>query len=63
MPKLTSNEVPINPYQVIWDMMQVLDRKETIISHDSGNPRAQLLPFWEAGNPACDIRIAVRSVV
>jgi len=47
MPKLTSNEVPINPYRVIWDLMQVLDRKETIISHDSGNPRDQLLPFWE----------------
>jgi thiamine pyrophosphate-dependent acetolactate synthase large subunit-like protein len=47
MPKLTSDEVPINPYRVIWDLMQVLDRKKTIISHDSGNPRDQLLPFWE----------------
>ena len=47
MPKLTSNEVPINPYRVIWDMMKVLDRKETIITHDSGNPRNQLVPFWE----------------
>jgi acetolactate synthase-1/2/3 large subunit len=48
MPKLTSNEVPINPYRVIWDMMKVLDKKETIITHDSGNPRGQLLPFWES---------------
>ncbi len=47
MPKLTSNEVPINPYRVIWDMMKVLDRKETIITHDAGHPRDQLLPFWE----------------
>ena len=47
MPKLTSNEVPINPYRVIWDMMKVLDRKQTIITHDSGSPRNQLLPFWE----------------
>jgi len=47
MPKLTSNDVPINPYRVVWDMMKVLDRKETIITHDSGNPRSQLIPFWE----------------
>jgi len=47
MPKLTSNEVPINPYRVIWDIMQVLDRKETIITHDSGNPRDQMVPFYE----------------
>ncbi|NIS60222.1 MAG: hypothetical protein GTO13_05840 [Proteobacteria bacterium] len=48
MPKLTSNEVPINPYRVIWDLMQVLDRRETIMSHDSGNPRDQILPFYES---------------
>ena len=51
MPKLTSNEVPINPYRVIGDMMKVLDRKETIITHDSGNPRDALLPFWECLTP------------
>ncbi len=48
MPKLTSDEVPINPYRVIRDMMQTLDRKETIITHDSGSPRDSLVPFWEA---------------
>ncbi len=48
MPKLTSNEVPINPYRVIWDLMQALDRKETIITHDAGNPRDQMLPFYES---------------
>jgi thiamine pyrophosphate-dependent acetolactate synthase large subunit-like protein len=47
LPKLTSDEVPINPYRVVWDMMKVLDRKQTIITHDSGSPRNQLLPFWE----------------
>jgi acetolactate synthase-1/2/3 large subunit len=48
MPKLTSNEVPINPYRIIWDLMQVLDRKETIITHDAGSPRDQMLPFYES---------------
>lgn len=51
MPKLTSDEVPINPYRVIWDIMQTLDRKETIITHDSGTPRDQILPFYESINP------------
>ena len=48
MPKLTSDEVPINPYRVIWDLMQVLDRKQTIITHDAGGPRDQVLPFYES---------------
>jgi thiamine pyrophosphate-dependent acetolactate synthase large subunit-like protein len=51
MPKLTSDQVPINPYRVIWDLMQVLDRKETIISHDSGCPRDQIVPFYECLTP------------
>jgi len=48
MPKLTSDEVPINPYRVIWDLMKVLDRKETIMTHDAGNPRDQMVPFYES---------------
>lgn len=51
LPKLTSDEVPINPYRVIYDLMQTLDRKKTIISHDSGNPRDELVPFWETPVP------------
>ncbi len=51
MPKLTSNESPLNPYRVIWDLMQTLDRKNTIITHDSGWPRDALAPFWETPVP------------
>ena len=51
MPKLTSDEVPINPYRVIWDIMQVLDEKETIITHDSGSPRDHLTPFYKSNTP------------
>jgi acetolactate synthase-1/2/3 large subunit len=47
LPKLTSNEIPINPYRVVWDMMKTLDSREIIMTHDSGSPRNQLLPFWE----------------
>ena len=51
MPKLTSDEVPINPYRVIWDLMYAVDRTQTIVTHDSGNPRDQMAPFYEAVIP------------
>ena len=51
MPKLTSDETPINPYRVVWDLMQAVDRTQTIVTHDSGNPRDQVLPFYEAITP------------
>jgi acetolactate synthase-1/2/3 large subunit len=51
MGQLTSDEVPINPYRVIWDMMGAVDRDNTIVTHDSGSPREQFLPFWEATTP------------
>ena len=48
MPLLTSDEVPINPYRIIWDMMHTVDRTQTIVTHDSGHPRDQTIPFYEA---------------
>ena len=51
MPKLTSDEIPINPYRVVWDLMQAVDQTQTIVTHDSGNPRDQVLPFYEAITP------------
>lgn len=45
--QLESNEVPINQYRVIQEMMRTLDRDNVIITHDSGSPREQLLPTWE----------------
>lgn len=47
-PRRTSNDSPINPYRVMWDLMHTVDRKNTMITHDSGNPRDQLLTTWEA---------------
>ena len=46
-PHLDSDEVPINQYRVIRDLMRTVDRDNVIITHDSGSPREQLLPFWE----------------
>jgi acetolactate synthase-1/2/3 large subunit len=42
-----SDEVPINQYRVIGDLMKTVDRDNVIITHDSGSPREQLLPFWQ----------------
>ena len=51
MPKLTSDEVPMTPYRVIWDLMHTVDVKNTIITHDAGSPRDQLSPFWQCESP------------
>jgi thiamine pyrophosphate-dependent acetolactate synthase large subunit-like protein len=51
MPKLTSNETPLTPYRVIWDLLHTVDTKNTIITHDAGSPRDQLSPFWVATEP------------
>jgi acetolactate synthase-1/2/3 large subunit len=51
LPKLTSDEVPLNPYRVMWDFMQTVDAKEAIVTHDSGSPRDQLMPFYRATTP------------
>ena len=48
---LDSDEMPINQYRVIRDLMRTVDRDNVIITHDSGSPREQLLPFWETTAP------------
>ena len=51
MPKLSSDAKPINPYRVIWEFMQRVDPDEAIVTHDSGSPRDQIMPFYQAGGP------------
>jgi acetolactate synthase-1/2/3 large subunit len=51
LPQLTSNETPINPYRIIWDLMHAVDRRNTILTHDAGSPRDQIVPFWECQAP------------
>ena len=51
MPQLTSSETPINQYRIIWDLLHTVDRANTIITHDAGSPRDQLVPFWECVAP------------
>lgn len=50
-PKLESEDVPINPYRVVAELDRIVDKEETIITHDAGNPRDFLAPFYEATEP------------
>jgi acetolactate synthase-1/2/3 large subunit len=50
-PKLTSDQNPLTPYRVLWDLQNTVDKDNTIITHDAGSPRDQLSPFWRATKP------------
>jgi acetolactate synthase-1/2/3 large subunit len=50
-PLLNSNDAPISPYRVIWELMAGTDPKNTIITHDAGSPRDQISPFWVSTEP------------
>lgn len=49
--KLTSSEAPMTPYRVIHEFMRVIDPADAIVTHDSGSPRDQILPFYKATTP------------
>ncbi|HEX5416361.1 MAG TPA: thiamine pyrophosphate-requiring protein [Chloroflexota bacterium] len=51
LPKLRSNDAPLSPYRVLWDLFNTVDVPNTIITHDAGSPRDQLSPFWESTTP------------
>jgi len=44
---LNSDEMPLNQYRVIRDLARTVDRGHVIMTHDSGSPREQMIPFWE----------------
>jgi thiamine pyrophosphate-dependent acetolactate synthase large subunit-like protein len=48
---LTSDEQPITPYRVIWEAQQAIDSADAIVTHDSGSPRDQIVPFWVSKQP------------
>ncbi len=50
-PLLDSDEVPINAYRVIGELERVLDKENSIVTHDAGAPRDMILPFYTATVP------------
>jgi thiamine pyrophosphate-dependent acetolactate synthase large subunit-like protein len=39
---------PISPYRVVAELMRAVDRTRTVVTHDAGHPRDQVLPFYES---------------
>ena len=50
-PLLESTEVPINPYRVIREINNHIDHANAVVTHDAGNPRDQIMPFYKASAP------------
>jgi len=52
MPRLAcEDDGPISPYRVVWEMNGLFDKARTVVTHDAGNPRDQIIPFYEATHP------------
>ena len=50
-PYLTNNDGPLSPYRVIHEMNENLDSENSIVTHDAGAPRDQIVPFYQATTP------------
>ena len=50
-PRLTSDAAPLSPYRVVWELMRTVDRQRTVVTHDAGHPRDQMVPFYETVVP------------
>ena len=50
-PLLNSDEIPLNTYRVIGDIVKTLDLENSIVTHDAGGPRDSILHFYPATVP------------
>ena len=48
---LCDDEGAISPYRVIHEMNTLFDKSKTVVTHDAGNPRDQLVPFYSVETP------------
>ncbi len=48
---LNSDMVPINPYRLLKEIGKVVDHENTVMTHDAGHPRDQMMPFYTATAP------------
>jgi acetolactate synthase-1/2/3 large subunit len=51
LPLLESDDTPLSPYRVLWELQRTVDVANTIITHDAGSPRDQLTPYWKSIAP------------
>ncbi len=50
-PLLTSQSKPINPYRLVEEINKAVDHDNSILTHDAGHPRDQIMPFYRATVP------------
>ena len=50
-PYLESNMEPINPYRLINEINKNINHENSIITHDAGHPRDQIMPFFTSTIP------------
>ena len=50
-PLLNSDMNPINPYRLINELNNTIDHVNSIITHDAGHPRDQIMPFLTSTVP------------
>ena len=50
-PYLANSDGPLSPYRVIHEMNRVLDGENSVVTHDAGAPRDQIVPFYTATTP------------
>ena len=48
---LNSTMDPINPYRLVNEINKAVDHENTIVTHDAGHPRDQIMPFYTATVP------------
>jgi thiamine pyrophosphate-dependent acetolactate synthase large subunit-like protein len=48
---LDSDSSPISPYRVVREICNVFEPIDSVVTHDSGSPRDQLVPFYRARQP------------
>jgi acetolactate synthase-1/2/3 large subunit len=49
--KRSQESSPLSPYRVLRDLYDTVDVPNTIVTHDAGSPRDQLVPFWKCMTP------------
>jgi acetolactate synthase-1/2/3 large subunit len=49
--KRSSEASPLSPYRVLRDLYDMVDVANTVVTHDAGSPRDQLVPFWKCVTP------------
>ncbi|MBI4528149.1 MAG: hypothetical protein HY695_30520 [Deltaproteobacteria bacterium] len=63
MPFLTSDEVPVNPFRITWELSQLVDPNRTIVLHDAGSVRGSTCQHYTATVPHSFVGFGVQSAM